>query len=150
MILLVDMQKKEDILQTLRTLYQSTNKYWVYLANLTIQTSPKELGVFLQAITEELHRLPFNNSFRIFLIGLTQDQGAHFFYNKFEISRFKCNHHLSDDDYYHAINRMTLDSLTVGTVKKKPKGGNSNACNGGNDRNLGVLLMEQLIVSTIN
>ena len=82
-MLLVNMKKQSDTIEALKTLYQSSNKYWVYLANLSTKVNPQQLDLFLQHIIEELHKLPVNNSFRIFLMRPNQGGKEQLFYNKF-------------------------------------------------------------------
>ena len=44
-------------------------------------------------------------------MGKSQTKGecSHLFYNKFEVSRFKSSHRISDEDYYESVNKIILE-----------------------------------------
>lgn len=129
-------------------MYVSSTKRWVYLSNVPVHNNWNQMGTFLQEIIEELQRLPNNPFFRIFLIGPTQPEGLHLFYNKYEISRFKSNHTMNDDDYYHLFNNITSSELSKGSNRKTKHRIGKDYEQG--QQNLGLQLIEQLIVTTIN
>jgi hypothetical protein len=81
-------------------------------------------------LLSELGRLPPNPFFRIFIVLNREEEGPDsLYYNKYEVSRVKGCHFLSDGDYCLAVNHLALQQLF----------------DSGKARDL----IEQLIVSTI-